>query len=142
MCLTATYPYPCMRNIIESTWVLIIGLYLFRLFNAFSVTTLLFPDEWWQFGEPAHVAVYGYGYLTWDWRAGIRSYVTVLPLMALMWITKGCGIGSEWMARHGGKVVMAGWMALTDFYTYKLAGKLFGPAVKPYAVQLTMAALI
>lgn len=110
-------------------------LYAYRLFNAFAVTTLLFPDEWWQFGEPAHVVVYGYGYLTWDWRAGIRSYITIVPLMLLLQAAKTAGIGEAWMARNGSKLVMAGWMALTDLYTFKLAGRFFGPAIKPYAVR-------
>ena len=125
-----------MRNLIPKSPLILFGsLYIYRLLNAFWVSTFLFPDEWWQFSEPAHVAIHGYGYLTWDWRAGIRSWVTILPVMALMWLSRVSGIGDEWMARNGGKVVMAGWMALTDFYTLKLAGKLFGPAVKPYAVN-------
>lgn len=125
-----------MRNIIpKSPLILFAVLYLFRLLNAFCVTNLLFPDEWWQFSEPAHVAVYGYGYLTWDWRAGIRSYVPILPMMMLMQVSKILGIREDWMARNGSKIVMAGWMALTDLYTYKLAGKLFGTLIAPYAVH-------
>ena len=126
-----------MRNLIpKSPLILFAVLYVFRLFNAFSVTNLLFPDEWWQISEPAHVTVHGYGYFTWDWRAGIRSYVTILPMMALMQVGKLFGPATEdWTARHGSKVVMAGWMTVTDVYTYRLAGKLFGPLIKPYAVK-------
>lgn len=127
-----------MRNLItKSPLTLFSVLYIYRLLNAFILKNLLFPDEWWQFSEPAHVAVYGYGYLTWDWRAGIRSYVPILPLMALMQVGRVLGLGEEWISRHGSKVVMAGWMALTDFYTVKLAGKLFGPLIVPYAVNLS-----
>lgn len=126
-----------MRNLIPKSPILLFAfLYLYRLLNAFLVTNLLFPDEWWQFSEPAYAAVFGDGYLTWDWRAGIRSYVPLLPLMALMQLSKLFGFGEKWMARHGSKVVMAGWLALTDFYSFKLAGKWFGPLIAPYAVPI------
>ena len=120
---------------IKSPFWLFVGLFLFRLSNALSITTLLFPDEWWQFGEVAHKVVYGSGYLTWDWRAGIRSYLFPLPLILLLKMAKTTRIGEEWIVRNGCRLVMAGWMALTDFYTVKLAGKLFGPDLQPYAVN-------
>ena len=69
------------------------------------------------------------------WRAGIRSYVTILPLISLLKAAKFCGIGEDWMARNGSKLVMTSFMALTDFYTSKLAVKLFGPSIRLYAVS-------
>lgn len=115
--------------------MLFVVFYAYRLLNAFAVTTLLFPDEWWQFSEPAHAVVYNFGYLTWDWRVGIRSYLTILPLIFLLKVSKFFQFGEDWMVRHGSKFVMAGWMALTDLYTVKLAGRFFGPSIKPYAVR-------
>ena len=117
------------------TFQRILLIYLFRLLCGLFVTNLLFPDEWWQFSEPAYRMVYGHGYLTWDWHAGIRSFVPLLPMIALLKVAKVSGIGEEWMARNGAAVVMAGWMTLTDVYTVKLAGKFFGPNVRPYAVR-------
>lgn len=99
------------------------------------VTTFLFPDEWWQFSEPAYRTVYGSGYLTWDWHAGIRSFVPLLQLILLLKVTKTIGIGEEWMAKNGNVVVMAAVMTLTDIYTVKISGKLFGPTVRPYTVR-------
>jgi phosphatidylinositol glycan class B len=32
-----------------------------------------YPDEYWQAQEVAHRSVFGYGYLTWEWRERIRS---------------------------------------------------------------------
>lgn len=119
-------------------------LFLFRLLNSLSLTNLLFPDEWWQFGEAAHVAVYGFGYLTWDWRAGIRSWVGLVPLMGLLkgskWLRLVGIFGSsqeDWMARNGDRIVSAGWLALTDLFTIKLSGRFFGRVSEPYAVSLS-----
>ena len=113
----------------------VLCIYLFRLLCGLAVTTFLFPDEWWQFSEPAYEAVYGAGYLTWDWHAGIRSYLPLLPLISLLKAAKATGICEEWIARKGAVVVMAAWMTLTDVYTVKLAGKFFGSTVRPYAVS-------
>jgi len=53
----------------------------FRLANALLVQTFFNPDEYWQGLEPAHAAVFGYGYLTWEWRERIRS-----PLHPLLFV--------------------------------------------------------
>lgn len=56
-----------------TSFFLLVGLILFRLFNAATTFTFAQPDEYWQSLEPAHVGVYGFGYLTWEWRVGLRS---------------------------------------------------------------------
>lgn len=55
----------------SSIWALVIA---FRVFNALSVTTFFQPDEFFQSLEVAHNFVFGYGYLTWEWRERIRSF--------------------------------------------------------------------
>lgn len=114
-------------TLIPSTFTLVILVFIFRLLNAFLVTTYLFADEWWQFNEVAHLTVFGYGYLTWDWRAGIRSYVFLLPMMAVMWVGKisGSDAFEDWTVKHGGKIIMAGLMCATDIFTMKLSKKYF-----------------
>lgn len=42
--------------------------------SVFLVQTSFVPDEYWQSLEVAHSMVFGYGYLTWEWRNGLRSY--------------------------------------------------------------------
>jgi hypothetical protein len=44
-----------------------------RLLNAIYLRTFAYPDEHWQALEVAHRSAFGYGYLTWEWREGIRS---------------------------------------------------------------------
>ncbi|XP_023851325.1 GPI mannosyltransferase 3 isoform X3 [Salvelinus sp. IW2-2015] len=46
----------------------------FRLINCFLVQTSFVPDEYWQSLEIAHLMVFDYGYLTWEWTAGIRGF--------------------------------------------------------------------
>lgn len=57
------------------------------------------PDESWQSLEVAHRLVFGYGYLTWEWRpsassvGGIRSPVYALLFVPLFWVVKVSGAG-------------------------------------------------
>ncbi|XP_067644783.1 GPI mannosyltransferase 3-like [Eurosta solidaginis] len=46
-----------------------------RILSVFIVQTYYVPDEYWQSLEVAHKLTFGYGYLTWEWRQGIRSYI-------------------------------------------------------------------
>lgn len=48
---------------------------LLRIASVFLVQTWFVPDEYWQSLEVAHRSVFGYGYLTWEWKYGIRSYL-------------------------------------------------------------------
>lgn len=46
-----------------------------RLASVWLVQTSYVPDEYWQSLEVAHRISYGYGYLTWEWVLGLRSYL-------------------------------------------------------------------
>lgn len=50
-------------------------LFLFRLSSVFLVWTSFVPDEYWQSLEVAHNIVFKYGYLTWEWKNGLRTYL-------------------------------------------------------------------
>lgn len=56
------------------------------------------PDESWQSLEVAHRLVFGYGYLTWEWRpsassvGGIRSPVYALLFVPGFWLAKVTGM--------------------------------------------------
>ncbi|KAH8366219.1 hypothetical protein KR093_010340 [Drosophila rubida] len=54
-----------------------------RLASVFIVKTYFVPDEYWQSLEVAHKLTFGYGYLTWEWVQGIRSYVYPLAIAAI-----------------------------------------------------------
>ncbi|KAF2892045.1 hypothetical protein ILUMI_14128, partial [Ignelater luminosus] len=48
---------------------------LTRFLSVVIVQTWYVPDEYWQSLEVAHNIAFGYGYLTWEWILGIRSYI-------------------------------------------------------------------
>ncbi|XP_061599809.1 GPI mannosyltransferase 3 [Cololabis saira] len=48
---------------------------VFRLINCFLVQTSFVPDEYWQSLEVSHRMAFNYGYLTWEWKAGIRGFL-------------------------------------------------------------------
>lgn len=54
-----------------------------RILSVIIVQTAYVPDEYWQSLEVAHKLSFGYGYLTWEWQEGIRSYVYPLVLTGL-----------------------------------------------------------
>src|ERR1700722_17105526 len=80
---------------------LFLSLYLFRLLNSLLVSSYIDPDEFWQSLEPAHRLVFGYGYLTWEWRkeSAIRSWlfplIFALPYKVLQLL--GLDTKYEWI---------------------------------------------
>ncbi|XP_059620266.1 GPI mannosyltransferase 3-like [Phlebotomus argentipes] len=66
----------------KGVWVFFLLLTL-RLSSVLLVKTSYVPDEYWQSLEVAHRLVYGYGYLTWEWTQGIRSYMQPLLIAVL-----------------------------------------------------------
>lgn len=50
-------------------------LVFWRICSVFVVQTFHVPDEYWQSLEVAHKLAFDYGYLTWEWHTGIRSYL-------------------------------------------------------------------
>lgn len=65
--------------------LLIIGVSLLtvRLFHLYVVRSWYVPDEYWQSLEIAHGEAFGFGYRTWEWIVGIRSYLSVSWIIVL-----------------------------------------------------------
>ncbi|KAJ1805580.1 hypothetical protein LPJ75_005271 [Coemansia sp. RSA 2598] len=61
------------RGAATGSLVLALSLAL-RLANVCLVQTFIHPDETWQSLEVAHRAVFGYGYITWEWRHALRGF--------------------------------------------------------------------
>lgn len=53
---------------------LFLCLLTFRIICLCLVHSYFVPDEYWQSLEIAHSYVFGYGYVTWEWDEGIRSF--------------------------------------------------------------------
>ncbi|PVV03512.1 hypothetical protein BB560_002000, partial [Smittium megazygosporum] len=50
------------------------ALLIYRLLNVCLVRNFMHPDETWQSLEVAHRLVFGYGYLTWEWKNKLREW--------------------------------------------------------------------
>ena len=76
-------------------------LYLFavcwRVFVSVSTRTFFQPDEFYQSLEVAHFAVFGYGHLTWEWKAEppIRSFFYPSIYASAYWLLKTFEIDSD-----------------------------------------------
>ncbi|KAF7530157.1 hypothetical protein G7054_g9654 [Neopestalotiopsis clavispora] len=93
-------------------------LFAFRLVNALCVRTYFQPDEYFQALEPAWQLVFGPdsgAWMTWEWEYRLRSSlhpgIFALGAYALL---------------AAPKIVQAGLAALTDWFAWRLAEKLFG----------------
>ncbi|KAK7913076.1 hypothetical protein WMY93_013287 [Mugilogobius chulae] len=90
---------PCPLNCGAPGFRLALFVVAFRLANCFLVQSSFVPDEYWQSLEVSHHMVFRYpllclnqsdtyGYLTWEWKEGIRGYS--YPLLFALCFTKHC----------------------------------------------------
>ncbi|XP_015600522.1 GPI mannosyltransferase 3 [Cephus cinctus] len=71
---------------IDRSYNTLLYLILWRVISVFLVQTAHVPDEYWQSLEVAHRLAFGYGYLTWEWEARIRSYIYPFVISILYWL--------------------------------------------------------
>ena len=80
------------------TWVLatlLLAGFLLRFTVAVHWPSLDYPDEVFESLEPAHHLAFGYGVMSWEWFAGVRSWVFPAVLAGLMRATFWLGPGSR-----------------------------------------------
>uniref|UniRef100_A0A182SM66 Mannosyltransferase n=1 Tax=Anopheles maculatus TaxID=74869 RepID=A0A182SM66_9DIPT len=63
-----------------------------RVASVYLVASWFVPDEYWQSLEVAHRLAFGYGHMTWEWTAGIRSYVYPAVFAGLYKLLALCGL--------------------------------------------------
>lgn len=93
-----------------------------RIVNTSLLKTFFQPDEYWQALEPAHRIAFGYGYLTWEWREGLRSAAHPLLFAGAYKIADWLGLDVVAAPRALQAVIAAA----GDWYTYRLAERLLG----------------
>ncbi|KAI1484020.1 glycosyltransferase family 22 protein [Daldinia sp. EC12] len=107
-----------------------------RLINAVCVRTFFQPDEYFQALEPAWNLVFGEdsgAWLTWEWKHQLRSSIHPTIFAFGYWIVQhfeGSGMPSVTKAKWllaAPKVLQAGFAALSDWYSWRLAERLYGP---------------
>lgn len=111
----------------QSSQLFILGLCVtFRFINAYLTRTYDNPDEYWQGQEVAHNMVFGYGYLTWEWREKIRSFAHPLTIALVYKVIQLVGLDDTFIFIAAPKYFQATLGAFADFATYSLAKKVFG----------------
>ncbi|KAI0024966.1 glycosyltransferase family 22 protein [Xylariomycetidae sp. FL0641] len=108
-----------------------------RLANALCVRTFFQPDEYFQALEPAWQMVFGDNsgaWLTWEWKHQLRSslHPAVFALGYFIvdnfWASYTMPVvKAKWLVMVP-KLMQTGFASLGDWYTWRLAEKLYGPS--------------
>ncbi|KAK9248433.1 Alg9-like mannosyltransferase family-domain-containing protein [Lipomyces tetrasporus] len=109
----------------------------YRLLNALTTTTYFQPDEFWQALEPAHDLVYGYGYLTWEWKDGMRSIAHPMVFAAVYWVSEFLKLGDTGVI-YGPKVLQALFASVADYSVFKFAQKYYGEQIAQLTLMCTV----
>jgi len=97
-----------------------------RLSTLWLVQTHFVADEYWQNLEVAHRWVFGYGYLTWEWRSGLRSVLYPGLTAMLYWSLKLTGFDAwVWLLVFLPRLLHVGFSVLTDWATLRLWDRLY-----------------
>ncbi|KLJ12898.1 phosphatidylinositol glycan, class B [Blastomyces silverae] len=115
---------------------ILLFLIAFRALNALCVRTFFQPDEYFQSLEPAWQIAFGGdsgAWITWEWRHHLRSSIHPYIFAAVYYISN---LISEYLSispLHRANLLLAApkltqalFAAVGDFYTWKLAGKVYG----------------
>ncbi|KAI8964121.1 glycosyltransferase family 22 protein [Daldinia sp. FL1419] len=106
-----------------------------RFINALCVRTFFQPDEYFQALEPAWNLAFGQdsgAWLTWEWKHQLRSSIHPTIFAFGYWIVQnfqGAGMApatkAKWLLAAP-KVLQTGFAALSDWYSWRLAERLYG----------------
>ena len=104
----------------ERGWLLVIlaGAFVARAIHALGYS-VQHPDEIYQYLEPAHRLLYGYGAITWEWRDEIRSWLPAvlfaIPMKLGEWIAPGTA-AHIYLPR----LMMAGWSLILVWSAWRM----------------------
>ncbi|CAD5115662.1 DgyrCDS4617 [Dimorphilus gyrociliatus] len=128
-----------LQRLFKSEWTLFLGLLAFRCINALMIQTFYVPDEYWQSLEVSHNMAFGYGYLTWEWKAGLRGYSYPTLFAALYKILAIFKLDYRIFLIKLPRILQAIFAALCDLYLYKFSSKIANQNVAKWSLlcQLT-----
>lgn len=110
---------------LTKTTIKIFALFLLiRIASIIFVQTFYEADEYWQSLEVAHKVVFGYGYLTWEWIEGIRSYIYPLIFAAVYQILYYIGLDTPLFLIYAPRFLEALLSAYSDLCFYRWSGEL------------------
>ncbi|GFN97261.1 mannosyltransferase [Plakobranchus ocellatus] len=115
-----------LRRLMSQPRSLFLALLAIRCANALLIQTQYVPDEYWQSLEVAHKMVFGYGYLTWEWREGLRGYSYPLLFAVFYKIVRNFGLDSRFLLIKLPRLIQACIAAWGDIHLYRLSSRLAG----------------
>ncbi|WZZ30672.1 hypothetical protein YC2023_014073 [Brassica napus] len=126
-------------RVTRSTRRIFLSCLAFRVVNALLIQTYFNPDEHWQSLEVAHRTVFGYGYLTWEWKRGIRSYLHPMLFAFLYKVLHLTGLDTPYVMSKAPRLMQSVLSAVGDLYLYKLSDALYGENVATWSLFCQMA---
>ncbi|KAJ3338399.1 hypothetical protein HDU93_009564 [Gonapodya sp. JEL0774] len=108
----------------------------FRTEDGETVRTFYQPDEYWQSLEVAHNAVFGRGYLTWEWRNQVRGFAHPMLFAGMYRLVKYLQLDDTVMIIYAPKLLQALIAATNDYFTYLLALRFFGASGAKWTVRV------
>jgi hypothetical protein len=96
-------------------------------------------DEVFQFLEPAHQLVHGYGVLAWEWTRGLRNWAVPGLLGGVMWLARAVGLEHPWAVSGAVWAVCAAVQAWGTWALYRMVSERDGrgPALLAAALFAT-----
>lgn len=119
----ASVKSPSVVNSAERS--LLCVLFVFRILNAFLIRTFFVPDEFWQGPEIAHRIVFGYGYLTWEWKEGLRGWTSPLIYAVSYKLLALFGLDTANILVVVPRLIQSCFASSGDLFLYKLAVRRF-----------------
>jgi hypothetical protein len=116
-------------------WIILLGL-LLRIYAAVSHLDISHPDEHFQTLEPASHVVFGFGWLSWEWTEGTRSWLVPAFYMPVLWIFKCLGFNGGPTPIAACRVLMA---FVSSFGVYQFWILLRESGIKKFATWITLA---
>ncbi|KAJ8668703.1 hypothetical protein QAD02_010366 [Eretmocerus hayati] len=98
---------------------ILLALIIWRVSSAFIVQTFHVPDEYWQSLEVAHKLAFDYGYLTWEWRSAIRSYLYPCMISVLYSVMRILKVDYTFMITMAPRICHALLSAYADYKFYQ-----------------------
>ncbi|PAA65696.1 hypothetical protein BOX15_Mlig033772g1, partial [Macrostomum lignano] len=126
-------PEPLRRSLLTERG-LFLSLVAFRCANALLLHTHFVPDEFWQSVEVAHRSAFGYGHLTWEWQAGLRSPLYPGAFALLFKLLQLAGADSRLAVAKLPRLLQACLAAVADFYLYRFSRRVAGQRAAQWAL--------
>ena len=107
---------------IHSTIILFFIIFGVRCVQALIIQSYFVADEYWQSLEIAHKFVFDYGFITWEWKEGIRSFIFPSIFIYLYKILQITHIDFPFILRFAPRLIMCIIQAFQDLFVFKESG--------------------